>query len=203
MSFIHAPTTTSLLLTGLHDPDNDAAWREFHARYTPIMLAVARRLGLSEADAADVAQEALICFLRDYRAMRYARERGRLRAWLSSLVRYRVLDWFRARRNGVDEVALSAAGEVPTDEDIEAVWDAEQRQELLRQAMHEVRSASRLDEKTIRAFERVAIDNVPAASVATELCMTVEDVYQSKRRVSVRLREVIARLEALYEDAGP
>lgn len=201
MSTVPSPTTTTLLLDGLHDSGNDAAWREFHARYSPILLSVARRIGLSDCDAADVAQEALICFLRDYRAGKYVRERGRLRAWLSSLVRYRAIDWLRSRQRDPNEVGLSAAGEVPAQDDMEALWDAESRQTILRQALAEIRTASRIDEKTLSAFERAAIDDVPPAIVAAELHMTVDDVYQAKSRVSSKLREIVARIEAIYEES--
>lgn len=195
------PTTTSLLLAGLHDSNNQAAWHEFHARYSPILLSVARRLGLTDDDAADVAQEALVCFLRDYRAGKYVRERGRLRTWLSSIVRFRVIDSFRKKQQHAAEVGLSAAGDVPSPEDMEALWDAEARQMMLRQALDEVRTLSRMDERTLRAFERAALDDVPTAIVAAELQMSIDDVYQAKSRVSSRLREVIVRLEAAYEDA--
>ncbi|MDX2200055.1 MAG: sigma-70 family RNA polymerase sigma factor [Phycisphaerae bacterium] len=195
------PTTTSLLLAGLHDSANQAAWHEFHARYSPVLLAVARRLGLTESDAADVAQEALMCFLRDYQAGKYVRERGRLRTWLSSIVRFRVIDSFRKKQQGAAEVGLSAAGDVPSPEDMEALWDAEARQMMLRQALDEVRTSSRIDERTLRAFERAALDDVPVAIVAAELHISTDDVYQAKSRVSSRLREVVSRLEAVYEDA--
>lgn len=201
MTGISATTTTTLLLRGLLDRENAAAWEEFHARYAPILYAVARRLGLSDADAADICQEALTCFIRDYREGKYQRERGRLRSWLSSLVRYRAIDWLRARARAPGVVGLSAAGQLSTADEIDAAWEAEQRQSILRQALDEIRQASRFDPRTLRAFERVALDDHPAAQVATELQLTIDDVYQAKSRVSQRLREIVARIEALYDDA--
>jgi hypothetical protein len=51
------PTTSNALLQALFDTHNGATWRLFDARYRPILLRFARRLGLSTDDAADVAQD--------------------------------------------------------------------------------------------------------------------------------------------------
>ena len=48
-------TTTTVLLEGLLDSGNEAVWREFDARYRPIIVGFARTLGLDPDDAADVA----------------------------------------------------------------------------------------------------------------------------------------------------
>ena len=57
--------TTTALLEGLLEQTNDETWREFDARYRPIIVAFARRVGLGETDAADVAQETLLRFVRE------------------------------------------------------------------------------------------------------------------------------------------
>jgi len=74
----HRTTTTTALLDGLHDPANEEVWREFDTRYRPIILGFAVKLGLSDEDAADVAQDTLARFVQEYRAGRYDRTRGRL-----------------------------------------------------------------------------------------------------------------------------
>ncbi len=43
--------TTTAMLQGLTDPDNDVVWREFDARFRPVIERFVRRMGLSEADA--------------------------------------------------------------------------------------------------------------------------------------------------------
>lgn len=194
-------TTTTLLLEGLHDPGNHRAWQEFQERYVPIMLAFARRLGLSESEAADATQDGLLRFLQEYRAGRYDRQRGRLRSWLIGIVRYRVAD--RRRMVATDPIVAgdTAIGQLPIDGALEAIWDAEQRQEILRRAFHALRADSRLAEKTILAFERLVIDERPVAEVAAELGMTANDVYVAKSRVYEKLSAVVLELEAIYRDA--
>ncbi|MCJ7543287.1 MAG: hypothetical protein MUP47_01770 [Phycisphaerae bacterium] len=45
--------TSTELLEGIKDPSNRAAWSELDRRYRPLILAVARRLGLGHDDAED------------------------------------------------------------------------------------------------------------------------------------------------------
>jgi hypothetical protein len=70
--------TTTALLEGLHDPADAVAWEQFDRRYRPIVVGFASRLGLADADAADVAQEVMLQFVKEYRAGKYDRQRGRL-----------------------------------------------------------------------------------------------------------------------------
>jgi len=71
--------TTTRLLEGLCDPEDEALWCEFDAQYRPILVGFARRLGLNVEDAADLAQETLVRFVEAYRAGRYDRGKARLR----------------------------------------------------------------------------------------------------------------------------
>ena len=80
-------TTTTVLLDGLYDPANSVVWRQFDQRYRPIIIGFARRLGLTDDDAADIAQETLVRFVKEYRAGKYDRTRGRLRTWIIAMVR--------------------------------------------------------------------------------------------------------------------
>ncbi|MFN0135010.1 MAG: RNA polymerase sigma factor [Phycisphaerae bacterium] len=193
-------TTTTVLLDGLHDSANHAAWMVFQERYVPIMQALARRLGLHEADAADVTQEALVRFLTEYRAGRFNRERGRLRAWLVTILRYRVADRHRAMWTNRTVMGGSAVERLPADDELESAWEAEQRQVLLQLAFQRLREDSRLAEQTIRAFERLVLDERSVAEVAAEFGMTPNDVYVAKSRVLERLRSSMAELDRLYAD---
>jgi RNA polymerase sigma-70 factor, ECF subfamily len=89
--------TTSTLLRGLLASRDDRAWCEVDERYRPIVLRLAERCGLDADDAADVAQETLTQFFEDYRAGKYDRQRGRLRAWLTGIARHRIADARRRR----------------------------------------------------------------------------------------------------------
>ena len=92
-----ATRTTTHLLEGLFDPAADSVWQEFDRRYRPIIVGLARKMGLADEDAADVAQETLVRFIKAYRAGQYHREKGRLRSWIIGIAIYRIADARRAR----------------------------------------------------------------------------------------------------------
>ena len=199
---VTATTTTTLLLESLFQSDDEKAWREFHDRYAPIILAFARRLGLNEPDAADVAQDTLLSFVRDYRAGKYDRSRGRLRSWIIGIVKHRAADLLRAQAGLQAVRGESAIAELPDDDQLMALWDAEHRRVILVRAMVELRATTKLGHKTIRAFELFVLGQQRASAVAAELGLTAQDVYMAKNRVAERLREIVSQLTAVYDEGA-
>jgi RNA polymerase sigma-70 factor (ECF subfamily) len=197
--FVNDTRTTTALLDLLLDPSNDGVWREFDARYRPVLEALGRRVGLSDDDAADVAQETLTRFLHDYLAHKYDRSRGRLGAWLTGIARHRIAELRRVRARRRERRGESAIVELPGANELAELWDQACRQEVLRRAMDELRRSTRFDDTTIRAFERVALEQRPAAEVARELNLSVDSVYAAKSRCMAQLREILSELEHAYE----
>ncbi len=173
---------------------------EFDRRYRPIIIGLARKLGLRDEDAADVAQETLARFLKAYRAGEYDRTRGRLRSWIIGIAKYRIADVMRARANRQAWRGDSVIGELPAQEELDAIWDSQRRGTILRQAVEELRTGTKLNERTIAAFELLTFHQRAAASVAEELAMSMDDVYQAKNRVAARLRAIVERIEQLYDE---
>jgi RNA polymerase sigma factor (sigma-70 family) len=205
----HGQTTTTMLLDSLKDPGNASVWEEFDARYRPILNGFVRKMGLSQEDAADVAQQALTEFVRDYRAGQYQRGKGRLSSWLISIARNRAIDLQRGqgrRREWRGESAFeqlpgsASSGSLQDSGGDDAVWDAERKQAILALALTKLRENSRTSENTIKAFELVAIRGVPSEAAARECGMSVDDVYVAKNRVTKQLREIVAQLTQVYEE---
>lgn len=192
-------TTTTALLEGLYDVEDGVVWQVFDDRYRPIIVGVCRRLGLSDSEADDTAQETLIQFLRDYREGRYSKDRGRLRSWIVGIARHRVIDYQRARGRRKEKLGHSSAMEVPDEKSVEQLWDQEFERSILRQSVEELRRSTRTAEKSIRAFEMVVFDRLAPERVAEELAMKPHDVYVAKSRVTTKLREIVERLKNLYE----
>ncbi len=194
------PLTTSMMLASLRDANNDQAWSGFDARYRPILAGVARRVGLSEEDAAEVAQQALAEFARDYRAGKYERGRGRLSSWLIGIAHHRALDCLRRHKVRKEARGVSAMVDMPCErEHLSAVWEIERQQAILQEALTLLRSTSRTSAESIRAFELVALRGLPAKQAAEECAMSVDDVYVAKNRVTSRLRDIVRELTAAYD----
>lgn len=191
--------TTTALLEGLFDTGNKAVWEEFNARYSPVILAVARRVGLGEQDAADVTQETLIRFLQEYKAGKYDRSRGRLRSWIVGIAKYRIADLRRAKARHREWRGESAFDVLPDDDEMGKMWDEECRREILRRAFRELRETTKLDERTIGVFERLCLDQLKPADVAKETGMSIDTVYKAKQRCMEQLKGIIGRLDEAYE----
>ncbi len=196
---IDATRTTSTLLASLRDPQNDAAWAEIDARYRPIITSLARRAGLSDEDAADAAQETMGAFFRAYQAGRYDRERGRLRQWLIGIARTAIADLHRLRARGPARLETTLAPE-GTDAEWSDAWEAERRAEILRLALEQLRTSDRLDPANLKAFEMVALQQIPVPEVAATLGMTAQEVYLAKSRCLERMRSIVTRVESAYDD---
>ena len=191
-------TTTTALLDALSASEDGATWSVFVARYDPILRAVASRLGLGPDDAADVSQQALLEFVRDMRAGRYDRSRGRLRSWIIAIAEHRGRDLLRRialRRGDTSDAPLTT---LPNTADLEQVWDDEERKRIAHDAWLSLRDASQFDERTLRIFELVALRGVPASAAASDFGMTEQNVYVLKHRVARRLRELVDDVTETY-----
>jgi RNA polymerase sigma factor (sigma-70 family) len=197
---IDSTRTTTVLLEGLFDPQNEAVWSEFDRRYRPIVLGFARKLGLSDADAADAAQETMTQFMKEYRAGKYDRQRGRLHSWLIGLAKFRIAMIRRAKSGRRITGGQTVMIDLSDGQRLTQVWDDERRRSILRQAMEELRTTTNLAEKTIRAFEMLAVNQMPAAAVAEELEVDIQEVYLAKSRVAQKLRSILERLESAYQE---
>jgi RNA polymerase sigma-70 factor (ECF subfamily) len=192
-------TSTSLLL-GLNDSQNGEAWSRYVGRYRPLIVAFGRRLGLKVEDAEDAAQTTLFEFSEAFRAGRYDRDRGRLRAWLFGIAERQVQN---VRRRVIRSAAVSAPepysgflAEAADPVDPGAAWEEAWRQAVLRQALDEV--SRQVEGRTFEAFRLFALDGMPAESVADRLGMTENAVFGAKRRVVGRLREVLPLMEDVF-----
>lgn len=202
MSVPSRTTTTTALLDALCAAEDGATWSMFVGRYDPILRAVAMRLGLSGEDAADVSQQTLLEFVRDMRAGRYDRSRGRLRTWIIAIAEHRGRDLLRriALRRG--EGSDAALPFLPDRTVLEQVWDDEERKGIAHEAWDSLRAASHFDDRSLRIFELVALRGVPASAAASEFGVSEQNVYVVKHRVARRLRELVEEVTRAFQEGN-
>lgn len=191
--------TSTSLLEGLADARNTAVWQAFVDRYRPLILRFVLRLGLRRDDAEDVAQATLMGFSESYRAGRYDRDRGRLRAWLFGIARNELNDWRARPRREVqvpdgDDTAIF--DRLSADDELENVWNREWRGAVLRQCLQEV--SRELKPQTVEAFTLFGIEGQSAEAVAERLGITANAVWLAKRRVLERIRNVVPMMEEIW-----
>lgn len=190
--------TNTALLDALGDDENSAAWRLLDARVRPILFSCCRRRGLSSDDAADIAQEAFVSFLRAYRAGQYDPARGRLRSFIVGIAHHRIVDHFRRHQRSADWRGESAIEHAASDAELENLWVEECRAHIVNCAFDRLRSESGLSEKKVRAFEEVSRRDRKPADVAAEFGMTPDEVHHAKFDCLKRMRGLVADLETIY-----
>ncbi len=193
------PLTTTLLLAQIADFGESRAWEEFDRRYRPVLLTFGISLGLGRDDAADMAQTTLADLARGLRDGQYCRGKGRLRAWIFGIARHRAARIIATRRcvqHLADELgALS-------DERMADLWEQARQKAIVDAALARLRETSRIAPATLSAFELVALRGVPAVEVAVLCGMRgADEVYIAKSRVTQRLRQIVAEIETLYDEA--
>ncbi len=193
--------TTTALLDGLRGED-DEAWGLFDDRYRPVVAGVVRRMGIAAAEAPDLTQDVLVSFLRDYRAGKYERERGRLRSWIAAIARNRVRDFLRRASRGVRKHGESALAEVSAVDEFERVWDEEYLRHKLRVSIDLLRRSADFRAKTFDAFERVELRGESPANVARELGMTLSAVYVATHRCRNRLAEIRTQVDDAFDEGA-
>ncbi|MEM8735038.1 MAG: sigma-70 family RNA polymerase sigma factor [Planctomycetota bacterium] len=188
--------TSPTLLGKLCNGPSDESWGAFVDRYAPTVFAWAERAGLQESDAADVTQEVLLKLLDQMRSFEYQSSRGSFRSWLKTITVNAARDVGRkmAKRKGSDAGLSGVAAPDPWDE-LALRMDEEYERELVTQASQLVES--RVTEKSWRAYQLTAIENLPAADVASQLGIKVTDVYVAKSRVIQNIRKTVAELERI------
>ncbi|MBI4325468.1 MAG: sigma-70 family RNA polymerase sigma factor [Chloroflexi bacterium] len=107
--------TRPSLLARLKDWSQQTAWREFDHDYAPLLRNVARKAGLTDAEADEVAQETLIAVAKKIGEFKHAGNCGSFRAWLYQQARWRIADQFRLRKRAAchDETSLGAPASLP------------------------------------------------------------------------------------------
>ncbi len=196
---IHATRTTTRLLDALREPGNEPAWAQIDSRYRGVIAGLARRLGLNDADADEVAQQALSEFVRAYREGRYDRGKGRLSSWIMGIAHHTTL---RVMRNGAREglPGSTVISEVIDEPALRSIWTDERDRAILSKALGLLRDESTLDDRTLMAFELISLRGVPAAETASQCAMSVDQVYVAKSRVTKRLRTLVEELTQAFEE---
>jgi RNA polymerase sigma-70 factor, ECF subfamily len=177
-------TTSPTLLERLRRPSAGEAWERFVDLYTPLLLAWCRRLGVSDADAADLTQGVFLTLYQRLPEFQYDVNRS-FRAWLKTVL-------LNAWRNQVRQRSGERAGRAPPPEEIAdtdprlELDEAEYRAHLVRRALSLMRE--RFEPSTWRACWEFVVEDRSAEDVARELGLTANAVYLAKARVLRQLR---------------
>lgn len=188
----HIPETSESLIARVKDPANSEAWTEFVNVYRPVILRMARRRRLQEADAQDICQKVLFAVSQTIPQWE-TRPDQPFRAWLVRIVRNAILNAVNRRprdlASGLSEVELLLK-EIPfADHRSSAELDTEICRQLFHRASETVRSE--VTEITWRMFWETEVEGQAVETVAETYSKTVGAVYIARCRVIKRLRQAV------------
>lgn len=185
-------TTPPSLLERLRHPNEERAWDQFVALYTPLLYRWARARGLQEADAGDLVQDVLVLLVRKLPEFRYDPGKS-FRAWLLTVT---LNCWRERRRRRASQPAGGGAVDDVADplapDDVAEIAEAEYQTYLVRRALELMRVEFR--PTTWQACWEHVVCGKPAARVAAELGLTPGAVYVARSRVLARLRQELRYL---------
>src|SRR5881227_3744235 len=116
----------------------EIAWEEFHARYAPVILSFAQRLGARQPDVDDVVQDVLLGFFSKSPTFIYDPSKGRFRGYLK-VCTYRALRSHQ-EKNSSRRAGISLEQLDPAVLAIEQVWNDVWEQQQLARAIHQLRA---------------------------------------------------------------
>ena len=189
--------TSSDLLRRLQESPADPGWTAFYKRYAPLVLSFACRKGCDLHQAEDVLQETMVKLARTLPRFRYDRDKGHFRAYLLKVVQNLIwANWVKTARKQKAEAEQELRVSLANNE-LEKEWDRAWQANVVAEAMDRVRT--RISRTTYDSFIFYAVDGQPADTVAKQLGIERNAVYQHRNRVIRLLRDEVDRITSGME----
>lgn len=189
-------TTRASLLLRIRDRADSVAWQEFDSVYRPLLHRYARACKLDDAECDDVEQYCMAAIYRHISRFDYDPDKGRFRGWLRTLVKNRVSNIVRARREHLAEsqdFKRAQLREPVPDEEFDRIW----MQEHLRHCLGVIRGE--VDVNTFQAFRMYVIEERPVEQVCEELGINRSRLYKIKWHLTQKLQEKMNELFGDFE----
>lgn len=191
------PETRVSLLLQLQAGVDHEAWQEFVAIYRPTIYRLARKRGLQDADAQDLAQQVLLSIAGSIERWHPHDESTRFRHWLRRVARNAITNALTRRprdlATGGTSVQGILEGQVEEDSELSREIELEHRRELFLRAASSVRNDVSAD--SWQVFQLSVMEGHPIEQVASRSHKSVGAAYAARGRVMNRLRLMVEEME--------
>ena len=165
-------------------------WERLQGIYLPLVKRWLRRMPGLDDEADDLAQEVFVVVIRELPRFERRRE-GSFRAWLRTITANKARNHCKQRDRrptvGMDQAEGFLEQMADPGSDLAREWDREHDEHVVQKILAAVQPD--FHPTTWEAFQRFALDGLPAARVAEELGLSENAVLLAKSRVVRRLRE--------------
>lgn len=184
-------STPASLLDRLRQPGQAEAWERFVQLYTPMLYNWARRVGLRDADAADLVQEVFAVLVQQLPRFCYDQNKS-FRSWLYTVTLNKWRENNRRRAASLQATGNDGLAEAAIADPAIAYWEAEYQKQVLAQALRLMQAE--FQPAAWQAFWKCTIEEKSAVEAAAELGTSPGAVRVAKCRVLARLRQELAGL---------
>jgi RNA polymerase sigma factor (sigma-70 family) len=184
--------TSASLLERLRLDGDAGSWQRGVDLYEPLIRGWLRRHNLQHSDLDDLVQDVLGVLVKEISHFQHNGRPGAFRSWLRTITVHCLRRFWRARLYRADAAGGSdweehlRQLEDPTSS-LSKLWDDEHDRHVLRRLLAMIEPD--FQATTWRAFRRVVLDGVPAATVAADLGLSVNALMLAKSRGLQRLRQ--------------
>jgi RNA polymerase sigma factor (sigma-70 family) len=196
--------TRRSLVDRLANWDDQRRWQQFFDTYWKLIYSAARKSGLADTEAQEVVQETIITVAKNIDRLKYDPAVGSFKGWLLQITRWRIADQFRKREPDAakrtfsrDDPLTATIERVPDSQivDLDALWEAEWKDNLLEAAVARVKK--KVDPKQFQIFDCYVRKEWSAQKVAERLRVSVGQVYLARHRVAALLKKEIKALQKI------
>jgi RNA polymerase sigma-70 factor (ECF subfamily) len=191
------PDTRASLLLQLQAGIDQDGWQEFVALYRPIIYRLARKRGLQDADAQDLAQQVLVSIAGAIERWHPHDETIRFRHWLRRVTANAISNAMTRRPRDLAAGGTSIQDVLERQDernrDLSREIELEHRRELFLRAASAVKSEVSAD--TWQVFQLTVIEECPIEKAALRLSKSVGAAYAARGRVMNRLRRIVNEME--------
>lgn len=194
--------TRASLLVRLRDLDDAESWNQFYRTYERAVRGLARKRGLTDAEAEEVAQEVFKRIAETIHGFEPASRSGSFRRWLFQLARWRSQDKIRERgRLVMEPIGDPTTGRDPkiqrlaAPDGIEENLEADARRQLIHVALERLKR--KVNPRDLQIFQLLIVEEWPVTKVARFFRILPPSVYVVRHRVGRMLR---AELDGIERD---
>jgi len=198
------PTRASLL-ERLKNWSDQSSWQEFFETYWKLIYGVARKSGLTDAEAQDVVQNTMVSIAKQMPDFKLDPKIGSFKSWLLQITKWRILD--ETRKRGPQSIVPVSPGdqEVATDtiaqvvdpaQGLDNMWETEWQKSLMGAAIANVKR--RVEPLDYQLFDIYVNKEWSPQKVAERFNVSISRVFSVKHRIARMIKEELIRLERKF-----
>lgn len=191
------PDTRASLLLQLQAGVDQDGWLDFVAIYRPIIYRLARKRGLQDADAQDLAQQVLVSIAGAIERWHPHDESTRFRHWLRRVAGNAISNALTRRPRDMAAGGTSIQDVLERQDergsDLSREIELEHRREIFLRAASIVKTEVSAD--TWQVFQLTVIEGCAIEEAASRMSKSVGAAYAARGRVMNRLRRIVNEME--------